>query len=113
MDSASESRARAPGRFNRRRRRLVAAAGAVVVAVAAVVTVVAQSASGWDLSIRALNAGGTSSGGAFSSTGIIGQPLTGSSTGGAYSVASGFYGGGGQEKFKRLIPYLANDGTQP
>ncbi|MFN0148503.1 MAG: hypothetical protein ACKVT1_18525 [Dehalococcoidia bacterium] len=113
MRNPTESRARAPGRFNQRRRRLVAASGAVVAAVAVVVTVVAQSASGWELSFRALNAGGTSSGGTFATTGVIGQPLTGASTGGAYSVASGFYGGGGQEKFKRLLPHVATDGTQP
>lgn len=38
--------------------------------------------------------GGTSAGGTLSVTGTIGQSLTGASSGGAYGIGSGFWGGG-------------------
>jgi hypothetical protein len=43
--------------------------------------------------------GGTSTGGVFSLSGTIGQPDASSSSGGAYTVKGGFWGG--------VIPYAA------
>jgi hypothetical protein len=94
------------------RPKLVAVAAATLGAGAVVTGVIGQSASGWDLSVRALLPGTTSSGGSFSTNGVIGQPVSGSSTGGNYAVSAGFYGGG-SEKFRRRLPFLANDGIQP
>jgi hypothetical protein len=90
-------------------RRAVALAGTAVAAGAVIVTVLAQSASGWDLSVRSTTGGGKSSLGNTTVEGSIGQPLTGSSTQGNFSVASGMFQGG-PTKFIRRLPALANDG---
>jgi hypothetical protein len=94
------------------RPKFMAAAVASVSAVAVATGVIGQSASGWDLSVRALLPGANSSGGGFSTHGVVGQPVSGSSTGGNYAVTAGFYAGG-SEKFRRRLPFIANDGTQP
>ncbi len=82
-----------------------------VAAIGMVAAVVAQSASGtYDLSWRALVGGGSSSGGNYGEQGVIGQGLSGTSSGGGFEVSSGFLGGG-QVKFSRALPMLAKDGS--
>lgn len=86
---------------------------AAVCSLAIVGTVVAQSASGYDLSWRAIAGGGTakSTGDTYSVNAVIGQTFTARSTGGAYAMDSGFLGGGLAGKTKRFLPQLSNDGT--
>ena len=78
--------------------------------MAVVVMAVGQSASGWDLSTRTTSPGMPASGGSYAVVGAFGEPLTGTSSGGSYSVSSGFFGGA-MEKLKRFLPLLANDGS--
>ena len=79
-------------------------------AVAVVAAVVAQTSGGaYDLSWRSMNGGGKSTGGNYSEQGVIGQALAKSSTGGSYTISSGFLGGGA-EKYKRYLPVLSKDG---
>lgn len=80
-------------------------------AFAFVAAVVAQTSGGaYDLSWRALNGGGKSTGGAYGEQGIIGQALAKTSSGGSYTISSGYLGGGA-EKFRRYLPVLAKDGA--
>lgn len=97
-------------RLNRYRAgRLLALAGAGVAASAVAVVVLAQSASGWDLS-GASGGGGSSAQSPYALQGAIG-PISGQSTGGTYKVASGFFGGGGTaDKIRRVMPGVAADG---
>jgi hypothetical protein len=91
-------------------RRGLALLGTGVAGGAVIVTVLAQSASGWDLSIRNTSGGGGRS--ALGTTvieGSIGQPFTGTSAQGNFSVASGMYQGG-PTKYIRRMPALASDG---
>jgi hypothetical protein len=81
-----------------------------VAAVAIVATVVAQSASGWDLSFSGTGGGGRSTGGAFVLTGHVGEPVVGHATGGSYIADSGLFGLLA-ETFKRVIPHVAADGV--
>ncbi len=93
----------------RRRTLAVAAGGIGALALGAVA--LAQSASGtYDLSWRALAGGGKSEGGGYVEQGAIGQAFTKTSSGGTYSVSSGFLGGG-SDKYKRFLPLLAKDGS--
>lgn len=81
--------------------------GALVLGASAL----AQSASGnYDLSWRALAGGGKSDGGGYVVQSAIGQTLTKSSTGGSYGVSSGYFAGG-QDKYKRFLPFLSKDGS--
>lgn len=81
--------------------------GALALAAAAF----AQTSGGaYELSWRALAGGGKSTGGAYSEQGAIGQALAKTSSGGNYSVSSGFLGGG-SEKYKRVLPHLSKDGS--
>jgi hypothetical protein len=91
-------------------RRGLALAGMAVAAGAVVITVLAQSASGWDLSLRNTSGGGgRSTGGGFVLEGSIGQPFTTKSTQGAFTLSSGIFDSG-PTKFVRRLPGLANDG---
>lgn len=93
------------------RRRILAVAAGGLGALALGAVALAQSASGaYDLSWRALAGGGKSSGGGYVEHGAIGQALTKTSSGGSYSVSSGFLGGG-SDKYKRYLPFLAKDGS--
>jgi len=85
---------------------LVASAlGGLVLGAAAL----AQTSGGvYDLSWRALAGGKTSTGGGYVEQGAIGQTLTKTSSGGSYTVNSGFFGGG-VEKYKRFLPVLSKD----
>jgi hypothetical protein len=99
-------------RMHSRRRfagRGLALGGSVVAAGAIVVAVVAQSASGWDLSIRSTTGGGRSGGGNFVVEGSIGQPVIGRSAEGNFAVSSGLHEAG-PTKFTRNLPGLAADG---
>ena len=81
--------------------------GSLVLGAAAL----AQSSGGmYELSWRTLSGGGSSSGGGYVEQGAIGQALAKTSTGGSYTVSSGFLGGGA-EKYKRVLPQLAKDGS--
>lgn len=94
-----------------RRARLFAVASGGVAAVALGAAALAQTASGsYELSWRALAGGGKSDGGSYVEQGAIGQALAQTSTGGSYSVSSGFLGGG-QDKYKRYLPILSKDGS--
>ncbi|MBK6661834.1 MAG: hypothetical protein IPG47_03475 [Thermoflexaceae bacterium] len=91
--------------------RVMATGGAALAALALCLTALAQSASGWDLSVFAYGGGGTSSQSPYSVQGIIGQPVTGAAaTGGTYTVQSGFFAGF-LEKFKIRAVMLAKDGS--
>jgi hypothetical protein len=91
-------------------RRGLALAGTGVAAAAVVITVLAQSASGWDLSLRnTAGGGGRSTGGPYVVEGAIGQPLAMRSSQGAFAVASGLFDSG-PTKYIRRLPGLANDG---
>jgi len=94
--------------MTRRRLALLSAGGFGALALGA--SALAQSASGnYDLSWRTLMGGGKSDGGAYVVQSAIGQPLAKSSSGGAYTVSSGYFAGG-QDKFKRFLPFLSKDG---
>jgi len=62
----------------------------------AAVPVLAQSGAGYDLSWNTVNGGGGSfsTGGIYSLGGTAGQPDAGLVTGGAYTLAGGFWPGG-------------------
>lgn len=92
-------------------RRLLAGTSAAIASLAIIASATSQSASGFDLSWRALFGGGTSSGGSYTAQGVIGQPFARSSTGGSYTVDSGFLSGVAV-KFRRTLPFLSKDGTQ-
>lgn len=92
-------------------RRTIALAAAAFAALATLVAVLGQVSSGsYELWWRTTSGGGTSAGGPYATQGVIGQPLTGTSSGGGYTIASGFLGGA-QVKYLRYLPQLANDGT--
>ena len=94
-----------------RRVRLAAATVSGLAALAVGAAALAQTASGsYELSWRALAGGGKSDGGSYVEQGAIGQALVQTSSGGSYSVSSGFLGGG-QDKYKRYLPHLAKDGS--
>jgi hypothetical protein len=86
---------------------------AALCSLAIVGTVVAQSASGYDLSWRVFAGGGTakSAGDTYIVTSAMGQTFTARSTGGAYAMDSGFFGGGLAGKTKRVLPQLSSDGS--
>jgi hypothetical protein len=91
------------------RRRLVAIGAGGLASFALGAAALAQTSGGvYDLSWRALAGGGKSTGGSYTEQGAIGQPLTRTSTGGSYTVNSGFFGGG-VDKYKRVLPVLAKD----
>ncbi|MEO8539121.1 MAG: hypothetical protein ABI577_05220 [bacterium] len=93
------------------RRRLIAAGAGGLGALTLGAAALAQTASGsYDLSWRALVGGGKSDGGGYVAQTAIGQPLAQTSTGGSYSVSSGFLGGG-QDKYRRFLPFLSRDGS--
>ena len=93
------------------RRRTIAVAAGGLGALALGAVALAQSASGtYDLSWRALAGGGKTEGGGYVEQGAIGQAFAKTSSGGSYSVSSGFLGGGA-DKYTRYRPVLANDGS--
>ncbi|MGB4861167.1 MAG: hypothetical protein WBO97_01800 [Tepidiformaceae bacterium] len=90
-------------------KRSLAIGGSGLAAFALGAAVLAQTSIGsYELSWRALAGGGSSSGGAYAEQGVIGQAVANVSTGGSYSVSSGFLGGGA-EKYRRYLPVLAKD----
>ncbi len=98
--------------MSRRTRRAVALAAAAFAGLATLVAVLGQVSSGsYELWWRTASGGGRAAGGSFELRGAIGQPLAGRSAGGDYAVASGFYPGGGVDKYYRYLPQLARDGT--
>lgn len=98
--------------MSRRTRRAVALAAAAFAGAATVAAVLGQVSSGsYELWWRTTSGGGRSAAGDYEVRAAIGQPLTGRSTGGDYAVASGFYPGGGQDRYFRFLPQLAKDGT--
>ena len=90
--------------------RVMATGGAALAALALCLTALAQSASGWTITQFAYGGGGTSTQAPYSVQGVIGQPIAGSSTGGTYTVQSGFLAGF-LEKFKITAVMLAKDGS--
>ncbi|MGD9933114.1 MAG: hypothetical protein AB7T37_05280 [Dehalococcoidia bacterium] len=99
-------------RLNRYRAgRFLALTGAAVAASAVAIVVLAQSASGWDLSFSGpTGGGGVSSQDNLSLVGTIGQPIVGVSSLETFKVSSGFLGGGGNDKIRRIVPAVASDG---
>ena len=92
-----------------RRSRVLAFGAGGLASLALGAAALAQTSGGvYDLSWRALAGGGKSTGGAYAEQGAIGQALTRTSTGGSYSVNSGFFGGG-VDKYKRFLPVLSKD----
>ena len=84
---------------------VAAALGGLLLGAAAL----AQTSGGiYDLSWRALAGGGKSTGGNYVAQGAIGQSMTKTSTGGNYTVSSGFLGGG-SDKYRRFLPVLSKD----
>ena len=99
------------GRRARLKRRSLLPLAAVAAALLLVGVALAQSASGYDLSWRAIAGGSNASGGGYQVRSVIGQPLTAHSSGGSYAIDSGFLGGAAPVKYKRTLPQLANDGA--
>lgn len=79
--------------------------------LAAGVAVAQTSGGAFDLSWHALRGGGTSSQSPYAVSGVAGQTITGHSANGTFVVDSGFFAGGGKEKYKRSLPNLAKDGV--
>lgn len=69
---------------------------AVFLLLAFAVGVYAQSGGGYDLTWSTVDGGGYtfSAGGGYSLGGTVGQPDAGTLTGGGYTLAGGFWGGG-------------------
>ena len=87
----------------------MAVGAAAVVAMAGLLTVSGQSANVFDLSFgNFTSGGGQASGGNYSVYGAIGQPQTGSSSGGSYAVTSGITGGA-SVKFRAFAPFISSD----
>lgn len=92
-------------------RRTLALVAAACAGLATLAAVLAQVSSGsYELWWRTTSGGGRSAGGSYELRAAIGQPFAGSSTGGSFTVASGFLGGG-QDRYYRYLPLLATDGT--
>lgn len=92
-----------------RRRRFAILGGGAAASLVLGAAALAQTSGGmYDLHWRTLTGGGPASGGNYGVQAAIGQPLAGTSSGGTYSVSSGFFGGG-IEKYKRFLPVLARD----
>lgn len=87
----TQGRAAARGRPNRSARWLFAC-----LLLLAAVPVLAQSGAGYDLTWSTVDGGGGtfSFGGAYALGGTAGQPDAGLMTGGTYTLAGGFWGGG-------------------
>lgn len=93
------------------RRKGLAVVAGTLGALALSAAALAQSASGsYNLSWRALAGGGKSTGGTYGEQGVAGQALAKTSSGGSYSVSSGYLGGG-SEKYRRFLPHLSRDGN--
>jgi hypothetical protein len=91
----------------------LAAAGTAVAAFAVIVVALAQSPGGWAISSGgATGGGGRSSLGNTAVVGVIGQPVVGHSSQGAFAVSSGLLDSGPVE-FIRIVPAIANDGISP
>ncbi|GIW13647.1 MAG: hypothetical protein KatS3mg062_1086 [Tepidiforma sp.] len=98
--------------MSRSTRRAVALAAAAFAGAATLAAVLGQVSSGsYELWWRTTSGGGRASGGSYELQGAVGQPFAASSSGGTFAVASGFLGGGGQDKYTRFLPQLARDGT--
>ena len=94
----------------RRRKSLALLSGGLGALVLGATALAQTSGGAYELSWRALAGGGKSTGAAYSEQGAIGQALAKTSTGGNYTVSSGFLGGG-SEKYKRVLPHLSKDGS--
>lgn len=96
------------------RRRAVIAAGSGVAALAIAAAAVAQSASGWEVSLPNFGGGGTSTGTGggvtYTVQGAIGQPFTGTVSKDQFAISTGIFGGA-LEKILRYLPFVAKDGT--
>lgn len=94
----------------RGRRVLVAGAAALLPLALSAMAVAQVSVGNYELSFRALLGGGESTGGNYEVQGVVGQPLVGASTGGAYTVSSGFLAAATDQEFFRFLPFIAKDG---
>ena len=94
--------------MTRRRRAVAMGAGGLASLVLGAAALAQTSGGVYDLSWRTLSGGGKSTGRNYTEQGAIGQALTRTSTGGSYTVNSGFFGGG-VEKYKRFLPVLSKD----
>lgn len=74
--------------------------------------VVAQIGDGYDLTWSTIDGGGAmfSTGGGYSLGGTIGQPDAGLLSGGGYTLAGGFWGGGGF--YRIFLPIIAREYTR-
>ena len=68
----------------------------------------AQSGGGYDLTWNTVDGGGAtfSEGGGYALGGTIGQPDAGVLTGGAYTLAGGFWGGGAAVEYPIYLPLV-------
>jgi hypothetical protein len=94
----------ARSRAGLRTRRSVAALGATIAAAAVVTAVIAQSSGG-----ATSGGGGTSAASPYELSGSIGQPVSGRASADPYVLDSGIIGGGGAEKFRRIVIAIARD----
>ncbi len=93
------------------RPRLAAAASGVVLAAAMVAYALAQQSGFFDARVSGPTGGGTRSGGGlYVLEGVVGQPFTGTSTGGQFTLDAGMLGGAIKAVLAELrIPLVAKD----
>ncbi len=83
-------------------------------AVAALGAVSASALTGYSLDWWTVDSGGatSSAGGSYSLGGTIGQPDTGASSGGTYTLTGGFWGGGAANEHTLFLPLILHS-AQP
>jgi hypothetical protein len=89
--------------------RRIAILFALIVAVAVPAAVFGQAGGGYDLGWSHLpGGGGRSTGAGIELLGAVGQPVVGSSSGGGYTVDSGFFAGA-PVRYRLVLPLVASD----
>lgn len=80
----------------------------LVLAVLAPALALAQSGGSYDLTWNTVDGGGHtfSEGGGYSLGGAVGQPDAGALSGGGYTLAGGFWGGGVAPEFRVHLPLV-------
>ena len=80
----------------------------LVIAIALLSVVSASALASYGLDWWTVDGGGgtSSTGGSYSLDGTIGQPDAGTSTGGGYALAGGFWGGGAASANSLFLPLI-------
>jgi len=88
------------------KRKLILSLLLLVIAVAAIGIVSASALAGYGLDWWTVGGGGATSivGDGYSLGGTIGQPGSGTSSGGTYTLSGGFWGGGAAVGYKIYLP---------